>query len=117
VYRTSSYPDYFFQALAGNPRTPPDIIRELYTKPRTITGLDYWFAQNPATPRDILERIARTTKEPTVINALLQNSVLDCALLEQAARTVAATPPNPAYQNEARIEELRPILCAKKSRK
>ena len=113
VYRTSSYPDYFFQALAGNPRTPPEIIRELYTKPRTISGLDYWFAQNPATPRDILDRIATTTKEPTVISALLQNPVLDCALLEQAARKVAATPPNPAYQNEARIEELRPTVCIK----
>ena len=117
VYRTHSYPDYFFQALAGNPRTPPEIIRELYTRPRTITGLDYWFAQNPATPRDILDRIAKTTKEPTVINALLQNPVLDCALVEQAARTVAASPRNPGYQNEARIEEIRPTLCVKRSRK
>ena len=117
VYRTHTYPDYFFQALAGNPRTPPEIIRELYTKPRTITGLDYWFAQNPATPRDILDKISKTSKEAPVINALLQNPVLDCALLEQAARNVATTPPNPAYQNEARIEELRPTLCAKRSRK
>lgn len=117
VYKTSSYPDYFFQALAGNPRTPPEIIRDLYTRPRTITGLDYWFAQNPATPRDILDKIAKTTKEPPVIQMLLQNPILDCALLEQAARNVAATPPNPAYQNQARIEELRPTLCAKGSRK
>ena len=115
VYTTSSYPDYFFQALAENPRTPPEIIRELYNKPRTISGLDYWFAQNPATPREILDKISKTTKEPTVMSALLQNPVLDCALLEQAARTVAATPPNPAYQNEARIEELRPTLCTKPS--
>lgn len=76
VYKTHSYPDYFFQALAGNPRTPPEIIRDLYTRPRTITGLDYWFAQNPATPRDILERIAKTTKEPAVIDALSHNPVL-----------------------------------------
>jgi hypothetical protein len=52
-----------------------------------------------------------------VIYALLQNPVLDCALLEQAARNVAAAPPNPAYQNVARIEQLRPTLCAKGSRK
>ncbi len=114
VYKTSSYPHYFFQALAENPRTPPEIIRELYTKPRTISGLDYWFAQNPATPRDILDKISKTSKEATVISALLQNPVLDCVLLEQAARNVAVTPPNPAYQNDARIEELRPTLCARK---
>lgn len=117
IYKTHSYPDYFFQALAENPRTPPDIIRQLYNKPRTISGLDYWFAQNPSTPRDILDKISKTSKEATVISALLQNPVLDCVLLEQAARNVAVTPPNPAYQNEARIEELRPTLCVKKSRK
>ncbi len=117
IYLTHSYPDYFFQALAAHPHTPPEIIRDLYTRPRTITGLDIWFARNPATPRDILNRIATTSKEPWVISALLQNPVLDCALLEEAARNVAATPPNPAYQTAARIEELRPTFCAKGSRK
>lgn len=113
VYRTHSYPDYFFQALAGNPHTPPEIIRELYTRPRTITGLDIWFARNPATPRDILDRISKTTKERPVIGELLQNPVLDCALLEQTARNAAATPHDPADYVTARIEELRPTLCAK----
>ncbi|HMJ17578.1 MAG TPA: hypothetical protein VK478_04240, partial [Gemmatimonadaceae bacterium] len=113
IYKTHSYPAYFLQALAENPRTPPEIIRELYNKPRAISGLDYWFAQNPSTPRDILDNISRTSKEPTVISALLQNPVLDCALLEQTSRNVAATPPNPAYQNQARIEELRPTVCIK----
>jgi hypothetical protein len=114
IYRTHSYPDYFFQALAANHHTPPEIIRELYTKPRTITGLDIWFARNPATPRDILAQIARTTKQRPVISELLQNPVLDCALFEQAARNPAAAPrPDPADYVTARIEELRPTLCAK----
>jgi hypothetical protein len=116
IYRTHFYPDYFFQALAGHPHTPPEIIRDLYTRQRTITGLDIWFARNPATPRDILDRIARTTKEPWVINALLQNPMLDCTLLEQAARNVTATRANPGYQNEQRIEELRPTLCTARPR-
>lgn len=73
IYRTHQYPDYFFQALAQNSRTPPEIIRELYNKPRTISGLDYWFAQNPSTPRDILDKISKTSKEATVITALQQN--------------------------------------------
>jgi len=116
VYRTHSYPDYFFQAIAGNPHTPPEIIRELYTRPRTITGLDIWFAGNPATPRDILDRISKTSKEAFVINALLQNPVLDCALLEQAARNYGPATRDTADYTAARIEELRPTLCSKEPR-
>jgi hypothetical protein len=116
VYRTHSYPNYFFQALAGHPQTPPEIIRELYTKPRTITGLDIWFARNPATPRDILDQLSRTSKEPHVISRLLQNPVLDCELLEQAAQNVAATPRYPEDYTAVRIQELRPVLCANEPR-
>ena len=116
IYRTHSYPDYFFQAIAGNPRTPPEIIRELYTRPRTITGLDNWFAGNPATPRDILDQISKTSKEAFVINALLQNPVLDCALLEQAARNYIPATRDSADYTAARIEELRPTLCAEEPR-
>lgn len=112
VYLTHSNPNYFLQALAAHPNTPPEIIREIYTKPRTITGLDIWFARNPSTPRDILDRISKTSKERSVISELLQNPVLDCALLEQAAGNVAAAPHEPADYVTARIEEARPELCA-----
>jgi hypothetical protein len=115
VYRTHSVPYYFFQALAGHQHTPPSILREIYmTKPRTITGLDIWFARNPATPRDILERIATTSKERFVISSLLQNPALDCALLEQAVRNLQTTPHDDTSDNTAaQVEELRPMLCAK----
>ncbi len=114
IYRTHSYPNYFFQALAGHQHTPPDILRELYTmKPRTITGLDIWFARNPSTPRDILERIATTSKERFVISSLLQNPALDCKLLAQAARNLSETPRDDTTESTlAQIEELRPTLCA-----
>ena len=115
VYRTHSIPEYFFQALAGHQHTPPEILRAIYeTRPRIITGLDIWFARNPATPRDILERIATTSKERFVINELLQNPALDCALLEQAAKNLQATPHDDTTDNTvAQIQELRPTLCAK----
>lgn len=115
IYRTHTYPNYFFQALAGHQHTPPAIIRELYMmNPRTITGLDIWFARNPATPRDILERIATTSKERFVISSLLQNPALDCALLQQATKNLAATPHDDTTETTlAQIEELRPTLCAK----
>jgi hypothetical protein len=116
VYRTHSYPNYFFQALAGHPHTPPEIIRELYTRPRVITGLDIWFARNPSTPRDILDQISKTSKEQHVISQLLQNPVLDCELLEQAARNTAATARYPGDYTATRIQQLRPELCSKEPR-
>jgi hypothetical protein len=114
VYRTHSVPYYFFQALAGHQHTPPEILREIYMmRPRTISGLDIWFARSPATPRDILERIATTSKERFVLSSLLQNPVLDCALLEQAARNIGSAPADSAANASVQIEELRPTLCAK----
>ena len=82
VYRTASYPPYFFQALAAHRNTPPDIMRKLYTQ-HDITGLDIWFAGNPATPKEVLRDIARKTRDPNVVTALLQNTALDCTTLTQ----------------------------------
>jgi hypothetical protein len=82
VYRTASYPPYFFQALAAHRNTPPDIMRKLYTQ-HDITGLDIWFAGNPSTPKEVLRDIARKTKDPSVVTALLQNTALDCTTLTQ----------------------------------
>jgi hypothetical protein len=111
VYLTHTYPDYFFQALAGHPNTPPEIIRELYTKPRTITGLDGWFARNAATPRDVLEKLATSTTSTWAISQLVQNPVLDCALLDKAARNLSAAPSDSASQVAAQLEEVRPTVC------
>jgi hypothetical protein len=82
VYRTASYPPYFFQALAAHRNTPPDIMRKLYTQ-RDISGLDIWFAGNPSTPKEVLRDIARKTRDPNVVTALLQNTALDCTTLTQ----------------------------------
>jgi hypothetical protein len=113
VYATASYPDYFFQALAGHPNTPPEIIREIYTKPRTITGLDGWFARNPATPRDVLEKISATTTSTWAISQLLENPAVDCALLDQAARNLSAMRSDSASRTAEQLEEARPTVCAK----
>jgi hypothetical protein len=112
IYLTHSNPDYFFQALAAHPNTPPEIIREIYTRPRTITGLDGWFARNPGTPRDVLDKIANTSASTWAISQLLQNPALDCPLLEQAARNLQAKPSDSATSVAAQIEELRPSVCS-----
>ncbi len=62
VYREKSYPDYFFQALASHPNTPPDILRSLHNNPGVISDLDASLASNPSTPRDVLDDIASRKK-------------------------------------------------------
>jgi hypothetical protein len=117
VYRTKSYPDYFFQALAGHRHTPPDVLRDLYHRQRTIGGLDIWFAGNPATPREILDEIARTSTDSNVINALLGNTSLDCGLLSSLAVNLMKVKKRDADNpNVMRLTQLEPTLCPKKTK-
>jgi hypothetical protein len=112
VYRTRAYPDYFFQALAGHHHTPPALLTEIYKRPRTIGGLDIWFAGNPATPREILDNIARTNNDRSVIGALLENPALECRTLAQIAMNLMKTQNRDADDaNVARLNELLPSKC------
>jgi len=114
VYRTKTYPDYFFQALAAHHNTPPDVLGDLFHRPRTITGLDIWFAGNPSTPKEILSEIARTTGDRHVANALLNNAALDCSLLTQLATNLMKRQNRDADNPEvARVTDLVPVLCEK----
>ena len=117
VYHTKTYPDYFFQALAAHHNTPPDVLRDLHRRPRTITGLDIWFAGNPSTPKEILSEIARTTSERHVANALLNNTALDCPILTQLAANLMKRQNRDADNPEvARVTELVPVLCEKNTK-
>jgi hypothetical protein len=116
VYRTKSYPDYFFQALAAHRNTPPSVLTELYHRPQTIMGLDIWFAGNPSTPRSVLDQISRTATDRSVIGALLENSALDCGMLTHLAVTLMKTQNRDADNpNVARLSELTPKLCPGKA--
>jgi hypothetical protein len=117
VYRTRSYPDYFFQALAAHHHTPPAILREIYRRPRTIGGLDIWFAGNPATPREILDEIARTSKDRSVIASLLENPALTCPTLTVLAVNLMKGQNRDADDtNVARLNELLPSKCPNTTR-
>jgi len=112
VYRTKSYPDYFFQALAAHHNTPPNVLLELYRRPQTITGLDIWFAGNPSTPHEVLDELSRTATDRSIIAALLENPVLDCGMLAQVAKTLMKTQNRDADNpNVARVAELVPTHC------
>jgi hypothetical protein len=112
VYRTKSYPDYFFQALAGHRHTPPSVLLELFRRPRTITGLDIWFAGNPAMPKEALDEIARTTSDKYVEGALLENPSLDCSILSHLAINLMKTQDHDADNpNVMRLNERLPTVC------
>jgi hypothetical protein len=116
VYRTKSYPDYFFQALAAHRHTPPNVLLALYHRPQTISGLDIWFAGNPATPREILDQISRTATDRSVIGALLENPALDCAMLTHLAVTLMKRQNRDADNpSVARLSELTPTVCPTKT--
>lgn len=115
VYRTQSYPPYFFQALAAHPHTPPNVLRELYVRPQ-MASLDIWFAANPATPREILDKLSRTATDRSIIGALLGNPALDCALLGQVGVNLIKVQHRDADDpNVMRVSELLPTVCPPKS--
>jgi len=115
VYRTKSYPDYFFQALAAHHHTPPNVLLELYRRPRTITMLDIWFAGNPSTPHEVLDQISRTATDRSIIGALLENRSLDCGMLTHVAVTLMKRQNRDADNpNVARLSELTPTVCPTK---
>ncbi|MFL5464895.1 MAG: hypothetical protein ACJ799_02615 [Gemmatimonadaceae bacterium] len=117
VYRTRTYPDYFFQALAAHHHTPPEIIRDLYTRERTISGLDMWFAGNPATPKDILRELATKPTDKYVLAQLLENPALDCELLGKVAVTLMKTHGRDGDDPSVmRASELVPTVCPQKTK-
>jgi hypothetical protein len=116
VYRTKSYPDYFFQALAAHHHTPPNVLLDLYRRPQTITGLDIWFAGNHSTPHEILDQISRTATDRSVIGALLENPSLDCGMLTHLAVTLMKRQNRDADNpSVARLSELTPTVCPNKT--
>ncbi len=111
IYHTHTYPNYFLQTLAAHAHTPPDILREIFQQsPRAIGGLDIWLAANPATPLDILQTLS-DSHDIQVLQSVLQNPQLDCALLQRArlALTASARPADNYSVNQ--IAYLQPQLC------
>jgi hypothetical protein len=107
IYQTHAYPDYFFQALAINANTPPDLLRDLYRRPQTIHGLNIWFAQNPATPQDVLHDIATSN----VIHGFFKNPQVDCGLIPVLERALASSSSPDESYSRRRLAELRTTHC------
>jgi len=86
VHRTATPAGYFDDALARHPNPPATVLRAIRSgDPQLSTGQDIWLAENPALPRDLLERIALSSTDIHVVRALLRRPSLDCALLRDIA--------------------------------
>ena len=115
LYKTAPTPYYFFQALAMHRHTPPEILRQVYRHHEPMGNLDYSFASNPSTPRDILEEIAKST-DPSVIGKLMENPAIDCELLRQIEARIAKEPQSSSTDlNRTRLRELVPQKCEQRA--
>jgi len=115
IYRTSSYPPYFFQAFAENRNTPVDILRAIATHPAPFASLDDALAGNPSVPRDILDRIAGSGNA-IALRRLLGNPALDCGLLRHAAARLSPADRSDVQSSDVTIAELDKRLCESASR-
>jgi hypothetical protein len=56
-------------AVANNPNSPPEILRDIVDRTVPEYGLEwgtlYWVARNPNTPADVLQMLAKS-KDPNV---------------------------------------------------
>ena len=59
-------PDQYVQGqVAGNPKTPVEILRHFYTMPSRDYLIDRGLARNPNTPADILQELAKSPNKYT----------------------------------------------------
>jgi len=111
IYRSSSYPPLFFQALAENKNTNQEILRKLYEHPEPQGPLGRSLSNNPSVPRDILEKLA-DSPDPYTLQGLLRNPALDCPLLRKVQRSAAQATRQDYLRSTIATLELR--LCSAK---
>lgn len=112
VYRTASYPDYFYQALAAHHNTPDSVLRKLHQNPGVMVGLDIWLAGNPSTPKDVLVDIGHKTVDRQVVAALLENPAADCTTISALAENLMKKQNRDADDvNVQRLSQVYPTVC------
>ena len=82
VYRTHSYPGYFFSTMAGNANTPAWLLAELYEKRAQNYGIAPALAGNPNTQADILDALLADADRRT-LKRLAENPALSCIQLHK----------------------------------
>jgi hypothetical protein len=85
-------------------------LSELYSGERKINWLDRSFAKNPATPSDILEKVA-LSHDIYVLQGLLQNTKLSCSLLPTIDSSLAASDSPEDKYSRSTLEYLKTGTC------
>lgn len=109
VYKHAAYKDVLFSTLAGNPKTPAWILKEIDAQRDRFVGLDNNLAANPMLPSEIRQRIAGTTQGYALLE-LLKNPSTTCAdihlieaSLEKTEDTYRATAREELPRAKARV--------------
>ncbi len=84
LYRTHSYPDYFFSTMAGNANTPAWLLAELYHKRAQNYGIAPGLAGNPNTPADLLDALLAGADRRT-LKRMVENPALSCVQLHEVS--------------------------------
>ncbi len=87
VYKTHTYPFYFYVALSANPKTPDYILRELYENRHKNGGIALRMAKNPKLPKDLMDRL---TDEPNkyVLRNILDRPDTTCTQVARVIETI-----------------------------
>ena len=88
IHKNSSYPPYFYSALAGNENTPSELLFELYEKRGDNSGIAQGLARNKNLPKQILEKLSGI-KDRFMLREFLKRSDLTCGQLAKIKQTIA----------------------------
>lgn len=89
VHKNHSYPSYFYSTLALNPKTPPEILHELYEKRDQNRGIPLGLARNVNVPKEILEKLL-SVRDKYLMRDILKRPDLTCEQLEKVNETIGA---------------------------
>jgi len=97
IYKTHSYPDYFFSELSRNPKTPSAILMELYNKKDQNTGIPTGLASNPEIPEKLVPLLAESS-DPLVLGELARNPKVDCGVTILVRNNIEVLPPETRFR-------------------
>lgn len=85
IYEKAIWKPSLYGDLASNKHSSSEILEEVFIEKEKIfgpTGLNNFFAKNPATPYHLLKKISETDRADILL-ALLENPNCDCALIQK----------------------------------
>lgn len=87
VYKNYANTSYFYADLSFNPKTPKEILRELYDKRLQNTGIARQLARNPKLPEDVLNDLVSEPRK-YVLRNILDRPDINCKQVNKVLITI-----------------------------